>query len=638
MARKTAGTIIPIEEHLPEVFRQQAADKEQVTGADKLLERAARWLQASQEWQDEQFDRLKIEECRDLYRGRHYLAGTISSTFGNVVNNQYARIINTLTPVLGDARGRIGAAPREYNDSAFAEIVDSWSQYYDEQPGVRMMDYMARRTMANQGTFVLAVEWDEFMAGGEGDVRERDVLYSRLFLDPLMRSHNPDNSRWIIEELVPDPYRAELEFGIKEEDYNWYNQKEPGFRRFWGRRVQTPNGQLLMSPETSWQRRSISDRFYDGPRIYRVWFRNKDNPKGLRGTIVNGKVTEVIANPNPHGHFPYVFYQDQPLDGTPWALGVGFHMTTLQHEVNRNFNIAIDQRDLTGNPPLRLPDNISITEDDWRPHPGWIVRGRNAEELKAIDYLNVPGVSNVLFEMMNFTIQQMETHAGLTDGQMGRKPESVVTSRVFGQLMEAGSGRIREEVRHVEQGDVAKGQRRFDLALHNMSETRFLRTASQQAQQAFQRIKRMEEIGPDGVSRGHYFEIAEHQGYGPDGSVKGRRVFTPLDPRVDIIIYTESSLPLTQRQKFESLLQMHEQGLVDQQTVLDACPWLNSFEIIDRMQKAAAQRGGGPQRIERVNINLNASAEKVGAVMQGQRLFDAVAQQMATQLVSKMVA
>ena len=647
MARKS--NVVSLEEQYPEIYREQASNKEQITDSDKIKTLASRWLSAAVEKQDPEFNQLKMEEVRDLYRGRHFIAGTGRSTNAKVVNNQFSRIIDTLTPILRDSRGRCGAQPRDPANRAFADIVDPWLDYYNDESGAKTLDYLSQRDMVKQGSSIIAVEWDEFACGGDGDVRERDVDYRRIFFDPLMRSHDIDHSRWVIEELVPDPYRCEVEFGIAEEDYDFYSTTGSDSRIGWAKRfqpsflrnekvviggVQQMSGAAFTSTSTSWQRRSYGDRYIGGPRIYRVWFRNKDNPKGLRATIINGEVHEVIPNPHPHGDFPYVMYQDRIIDGTPWAIGVGFNMATLQHEVNRNFNTAIDMRDLVGNPPLKLPDNISIKEKDWRPRPGWIVKGRNAEELNAIGYMTVPGVDQVVLSMMNLTVQQMETHAGLSDGQMGRKPEGQVTARVYGQLMEASSGRIREEVRHVEVADERRGQRRIDLMLHNFTEDRLMRTSSQKAMQSFQRIRRLVELGEDGQPAGHYFEAVEHQGHNPDGSPKGRAAHSTLHPELDIRIYTESSLPLTARQKLETLIDMHSQGLVDQEEVLNACSWINSFDLMERMKKAAAAAGQkGPQVLMRLNVNANAGADKVGAIRGGQMIIDRAAQMLLANML-----
>lgn len=620
---------------LPEWMQEGANEK--IKDEDSLTLWVERVLGYALEYNKEWTKRLKIGELDRLYWGDHNYADTYVDTDNAIVNNEFARIINQCVPLVRDSSGRLAVTADDPANRLVAKALDYAMMSIEAQD--YKTNYIAARDMILFGNGLVFDDWDERSNGGKGGIKSHAVSADLLFWDPLLNSEDLEKSRFVIERIFPDPYEAEMLFGISEDDVDWYaglNRSGDGPK--WDLLAQANGGQLVNLNGKYQSRVRYPERNYptSAPAIHRVFFRNKEFRQGAYAYFIEGKLfAKPTKNKNPMGFHGWTNYQNLLISGTPWAQGIGYGMASLAYEVDNRHSQAMDHADYYCNPPLAVPESANV-DPDKKIRSGVTITGATAEEVNSMHFIQTPGGSSWVMELLQFTVRSMENKAGLTDTQMGKTLEGQVSSRAMGMVHEAASGRIREMVHHIENANQIRGQKRCDLWLNNMGDSAIFSVTGSKGAQAWMHIQKMLHKDYAGVRNNYYFVADVVTGHDPE--TKAPQGFTSgastINPRFMVKIHTESSFPATQQQIMNQALELQERGVIDQQATLEVFPMFNGSEIMARMQEAAAAAAKkSPFTQIRVNANVNASADKVGALQSGQNFIDVVAKAVAQQIL-----
>ena len=270
-------------------------------------------------------------------------------------------------------------------------------------------------------------------------------------------------------------------------------------------------------------------------------------PKYPHGRLIYtaGGVT-LHDSKSPYRRFPYVQFKDIDDPGEFYGIGEPCILEQPQLELNKRRSQIIDHAVLMGNAVWIIDKLAGVRDDELTNKPGQIIRVNSQKEIRRVEGAQLPGWQ---IQMIELTIRDMREISGVGSVASGVPPKGVRSGAGMDTASAIATNRIRQRAQWLEQ------------SLEDMG-----RVVVSLIQQFY--------------TTPRWIKVAGHSG--TDG-------FIPFDGKTirgdwDIKVESASTMQHTKATMAQNAIQLATQGIIDQESCLDALDWPDKEKVLQRMQ------------------------------------------------------
>jgi hypothetical protein len=469
--------------HVPEVppFGSFGSDEE---GQTKLASWVADKFNALFQMKRGETERLKT--CGLFYRGFHYIDPWDNRN--NTITNYCFQTVETIWPILTQARPRPEPVPRNFMDATKLKRVSDYAEYKLDSSGFDKIHRMCTRDLLTYGWCVAVIGWDAqgrsipkywspfdyypdgateesglecFALAAPVATRRLQALFPKV-ADKIRPDNiaspsyqvlvQPDlemagviggmNSPVIISGTMPStimeggaPAATTGNYGIDTGSFSVFGHTTfliQLFVRDYTTMTVRYQGQRLIDHPTG-QLRIPASVNMDEPCCPSGW---RMIPMTASGVLLSlpMPVDPVL------GGVPVVIGRDYEIGGRLLGRGELDDVIPLQRGINKSDAMLDRSLDLQANPPVLVSTDSGLSVDKASVEGGEILRIKRGSKM---EYLQPQGVAESHFERRALRRQDVQIVSGTPDSLQGQRPVGVEAAAAIRQLTESGSSRAR---------------------------------------------------------------------------------------------------------------------------------------------------------------------------------------------------
>lgn len=437
-------------------------------------------------WQLKRGETERLKVCELYYSGFHYTSPIDNRN--NPITNYCHSSVETVWPILTQARPRPEPVPRKYMDAQKVKRLRDYATYKMDSCGFDRILRLETRDLLKYGWCCPMIGWDndgravprylspfDFYPDQAADESElecfaiaRPVSVRRLrALFPNCADRiKPDNIASPSYQVLIQPYLDAVGVlgGLVGPQY--ISNVLPS-AIFEGDAAATTTGEYGIdtgSFSVFGQTAFLIQLFvrdYTKMSVKYVGTRQKDHPTGT--LMIPHSLTRqepccpsgwrmipmtatgtLLAPPMPVdpvlGGVPVVIGRNYEQGGRFYAKGELDDIIPIQRDINRSDAMIARALELQANPPVKLTKNSGLNVDKSSVEGGEVLR---LNQGATMEYLQPQGVAESHFERRAGRRQDIQIVAGTPDSLQGQRPIGVEAASAIRQLTESGSSRAR---------------------------------------------------------------------------------------------------------------------------------------------------------------------------------------------------
>jgi hypothetical protein len=569
------------------------ADIKTVRMVEELLTRSKRAKQNySNEWLEfYRFMRGKQwPEARPSYRHSEVL---------NMIHSTIQLIIATLT----DNRPNVETSPEEPSDLPFAEIMTQvlrsrWdSELWAKTVSETIWDALV------YGTGFGSCEWDQSLLDSLGDMTfvSEDPFY--LFPDPNSRDVNDTFGKHFIKAepkdvneihrkwpkrgkfVKPDIQSSQHE-GANKTDLSDVKVRNPAdnlveFDETGGDKVHAAQQALLI---TAWLNSDEMieyelEKKQDDGSFKKAFQQRKKWPNGRKVVIANGILLEDGHNPYMHGKFPYAKLIDHVLPREFWGEGEVKQLAGPQKMLNKLASYVMDILVLTGNPIWVVDTSSNVDTDLLFNTPGAVVEKSPGSEVRREQGVSAQPFIMQFYQMMR---EQLEKISGINEVSQGAESLANSSGVAIDRLQEAAQTKLRAKARHLEHFLKDIGEMMVSNILQFYSIPRIIRITNRDDAPEYFKFHVDEVTDESGLKRTVNIQRVQHDALGREVPTDVKEFV--IKGNLDVKVSTGSSLPFAKAIKSNMAFRLFEQGILDEEDVLETIEWPDRDKVLKKLE------------------------------------------------------
>jgi hypothetical protein len=541
-----------------------------------------------------------------MFRGKQWKEKRPSYRHSEVINLIF-QTIQSIVPILTDAKPKFEYIATEPGDYQFAEIINQVSEW----------DWVRNNWMIPLteviydghifGTGPSRIFYDPNGDQGIGSIvyESTDVFYN--FPDPNATSPNTKCNYYIIAEpmdlceikrLYPEKgkyVKADVQ------NLNYIDRSEPKDIKY-----KSPSESVVYTdyeqPQASTQREQallitlfIKDDTYEeeekvnydeqGTEV-KSYIQKLKYPQGRMVQIAGNVVLKDTENYMDDGSFPIQCYVNYINPRQFWGLSEIEQLESPQRLFNKLLSFALDVTMLMGNPIFIVDSNAGVDTDNLINRPGLVVEKNPGSEVRR--EMGVQLQPHVL-EMISRMKMWFDEVAGSNDVTRGIRPEGVNAALAIQELQQAAQTRIRLKSRNLDAYLQDLGKHYLTLIMEFYSVPRIVRLTNKDDPKLNEYFKFV--IEKEETEEGDIRKVLRRNKYivNEDGSIyEGEQEVYHLKSNLDVRVTTGSSLPFSKAEKESRLLNLFDRGIIDSEEVLKNLDYPNYQALLDRLQQKQA--------------------------------------------------
>lgn len=318
--------------------------------------------------------------------------------------------------------------------------------------------------------------------------------------------------------------------------------------------------------------------------------KTKKYPGGIRViTLANSGnlVLADMANPNVNpeipreyqvntylfDHFPYwvgVSYRDP---SSPWGFAAAEQVGDLAEKIAELMSRMHRYLARTMNPPLILPADTGLTEDDVNNAPGLILTPNSGATGSHIRFLDVPSLPADTVRLFDMLMGMFDRVYQIEDADRGDTPNRIVAASAIVALQERNQVLMRHKIRQVDY---------------------LIRQRGRCAVSFFQNFG----VTTDNIK--------------VDDAVDGIRGIDLIQRKFQYVVESGSTITQTSLQVQEQAVDLADKGHIDSQALLETLNFPNWRAIVERM----AERGDQLEQAANIFVQAGVPPETVGQLLE----------------------
>lgn len=440
-----------VSQHAPEV-NNDSADRQVVANCKKLFESAK--LARSE------FDK-NWEQRMDFYKGKQW-DGSSKKPVMNIIRST----IQTILPLLTDAKPGINVVPAEPNDFEFAKTLQTLVEIWWDKPEVSMSHTLLEPLM-DMSIFdagVLKIFWDETAENNKGDVRVKSISPKNIFVNKEAKDFDKE-CYYVIERQYPTVAWLKRKFPESATKIKSDEEAKKENVSLTDAKVQAPNDQR--QPITSNAGIFVSETdCRETAECWEIWIDSEEmeayeesGEQGYKRKYPNGKLVTILpnqnlllqetSNPYNHGKKPYVRFVDSILPHSFWGEGEVECLMSAQKNINMVLSNVLSYLKLMSNPIWKLTSDSGVKREDITNDVALVLEvdpGHMGDVQRDIP----PAMQAGIMELYNTMLRNAEVESGVNDSTQGRRPVGVTAAAAIDTLQEASFTRIRLKERNMQ--------------------------------------------------------------------------------------------------------------------------------------------------------------------------------------------
>jgi len=289
---------------------------------------------------------------------------------------------------------------------------------------------------------------------------------------------------------------------------------------------------------------------------------------------VNPELTrEEQANTYLYDHFPYstaVSYRDTT---SPWGFSAAEQVGDLAEKISELLSRMYRYLARVMLPPLVLPLDTGLTEDDVNNNPGLILTPQTGSSGAGIRYVDVPSLPADTTRLFDMLLGIFDRVYQIEDADRGDTPNRIVAASAIVALQERNQVLMRHKIRMVDY---------------------LIRQRGRMAISFFQNFG----VTTDSIK--------------VDDAVKGIRGLDLIGRKFQYVVESGSTITQTSLQVQEQAVDLFEKGAIDSQALLETMNFPNWRAIVERM----AESGDQLDQAAQIFIQAGVPPETVGQLIE----------------------
>lgn len=533
-----------------------------------------RWLDCKNFWLGKQWDGIKSFGIK----GRDAESKRLHP---NPVDNYFKAHIEGLVGDITDKPVDIQVKAREAGDEDVARKMNNCAKYvWYINRGDRKLEFAARRGVLH-GPLIAKVYWDNAWEGGPGNpfvgnVRWFVVPPPNLFVDPRVKAteerviqqaeflmYTVRRSLSYIRNAYPDQggrvtadtYASYVTtLSDNEETYVDNDDAEALVIEYWyrgePRAPEFPAGDREVTPQSGWVHKAV-----------------------VAGNVLLEHRTYVYP------WYPFVMEWIYPSDESIYGYGDGYDVLLPQLIINKLNELSIEGAAIQshGNWVTEVGNIQQKSQfQKYAQMGGSILPVADIGRTQRVPGGNVP---TTLFAHYRQELQAMETICGRYDVAQGRTPRNIQAASAIALLLQQSGGRVRQRARAVSSFVEQIIKMVVDLIGMNYTVDRIIRVEGENGAVSW------ETVSPQDLLRTKTW-------YDP---LTGQQHMETYVPEMDVEVTAGTETPTSRVYYSELAMQLYQQGIIDDEALLDTLQFPRWREILARKKAAAQQAQAAPQ-------------------------------------------
>ena len=561
----------------------------------------------------------------DFYKGKQW--GDKRAAYkSRPVINIIRSTIQTILPILTDARPGFNVIPTEPQDNTFAAVMSKLVESWWDKPATSMQHTIVEVLTDSQiyDYGILKVIWDDSAEDGAGDVRVKVISPYDIFV-PDEATDTNENCPWLIHRYnenvgklrMDHPEYAEQIKADSNKPNDDDDNEDTGGTEV---KVISPVDQNLAAPDQCAHSHSMED--FKMAEVVELWMDDHsteeyisereneetgeiEQVRELRRKYPNGRMVKAlpnqniilmdIQNPYSHGLKPFVRIIDTLLPRSFNGEGEAESLMDIQRDINKVISFIYDYQNFMSNPIWITEKGNGVNPNRLTNACGLIIQTKEGKG--GTVRRDIPGsLSGDLFSFLDVLLRLAETISGVQDVTQGRKPVGVTAAQALETLQEAAQTRIRLKERNLQTSLAQLGHQIIGLFMQFYKEPRVAKIVGEGTEwpeffeyfiEETPKGKVMNTLKYDQVKdeKGNVIKNAPQAGYVKSSPSRG--IF-------DIKVLSGSSLPFAKAQRANAAFRLKELDVIDDMELLKSLEWPNTEELMERkrqaMQAAQAQQ------------------------------------------------
>lgn len=556
-----------------------------------------------------------------MFRGKQWKEARPSYRHSEVINMIFQHI-QSVVPILTDARQRFEFLPQEPSDLEFAKILDQVAEndWVRSNWTYKLTEVMYDGHFYGTGLSEMCFDAKADFGAGKIDYKSCDPMYCFpdpdafdvnercgffVYAEPMdierLRKKHEKHAKWIKADLMDlmNEDKTDLhETTFKSPVDNTVAMSGSNPDIYKGQDKALEITCYIKSDEVEEIEKKNFDEASGEERV--EYEQRLKYPNG-RKIVVAGSVV-VFDGPNPYddGLFPYARFINYIDPRSFWGISEVEVLESPQKTFNKLISFALDVLTLMGNPIWILSTDSDVDADNLFNRPGLVIEKSPGSEVRREEGVQLQPYVLQLIDRMR---EWFNEAGGSQDITRGVKPEGVTAASAISQLQEAAQTRIRQKSRNLDAYLQNLGQLYKNRVFQFYTAPQIVRVTNDQAATKFFKFHVEDRPGPDGSSQkvGVVRDYIQNPETGQMSESPTAREYI-IRGNLDVRVSTGSALPFAKDTKFNKARQMFLDGVIDEEEYLKAADYPNWEAVLQRVQQkkmaeAQAQAGaqGAPQ-------------------------------------------
>ena len=543
-----------------------------------------------------------------FYKGEQW-EGTTDKPVMNICRST----VQSMLPLLTDAKPGINVSAPEPNDYPFAMAIGKVIEAWWEKPGVNMAHILLEplMDMSIYDYGICKVFWDAEAENGAGDIRVKRVSPDDVFVNREAKDFDKD-CYYVIERQRPTLAWLKRKFpdkaafiksdsskqdSQKNEDVNEITLVSPTDQKYPIINQGTINESDCRETAEIWECWIDSEELEEYQDEKQQTAYKKKYPGGKLITLLPNQnvVLQSIDNPYKHGKKPYVRFVDAILPGKFQGEGEIEALMGQQKVVNKILDNLIKHTTLTSNPVWLNQTDSGVDSNDITNDVALVIE---ADDINKIKRDIPPAAQAGQLDVYQMALRNCEIVSGINDVSQGRRPVGITAGIAIESLQEASQTRIRLKERNLQVSLSKMGLMLAELIMQYYTSPRVAKITGQN-QQWPTFFEYFFEQKPDGYyANMKPYDLQKDANGQPTGQYLPGNYGTigPSKGVFDVKIQSGTSMPFNKTERMNLAMKLRQQGDLSREGLFNSLEWPEAAQELQRMQAEDQQKAQAAQQ------------------------------------------
>lgn len=498
--------------------------------------------------------------------------------------------IQTMLPLLTDAKPGINVTATEPNDIEFSKTLQKILESWWDKPEVSMqhtlLEILMDQSIYDAG--IAKIYYDPNAANGMGDIRVKSINPKYIYINLEAVDFDKDCTyvievqrltiSWLKKTFPEFANKIKTDSEAKDTYTTDVATKYPI-----NTESSIKNARPMVNESDCRETAEVWECWIDSDELeeYEEVGENGEIETGMKLKYPNGKlitflpnqnlILQSTGNPYKHGKKPYVRFIDAILPHSFWGEGEAECLMNAQNNVNQVLHNIMAYLKLMANPVWFVGSDSGVSAESITNDVALILRVKDSN-LTSIKRDIPPAMQPGITALYDTLLRNAEIESGINDSTQGRRPVGVTAASAIEALQEAAQTRIRLKERNMQTSLAKMGYMLVELFMQFYTTPRVLKITGNQGQTEWS------EFYFDNSSEGYTLNkktyvdnngVMSSDGY--DKPMVSKGIF-------DIRVLSGTSQPIARAARSNLAMELRSKGEITRKQLLEALEWPHTAE------------------------------------------------------------